>query len=55
MILLTNVLTFLALPTLLKTIRDGTKPKPLLKKKKKKKKKAIFHNGISVMIMKYII
>ena len=54
MILLSNALTFLALPTLLKTIRDGTKQKPLYKKKKKKKKKekAILHNDISVM---YII
>ena len=58
MILLSNVLTFLALPTLLKTIRDGTKQKPKKKpkkKKKKKKEKAILHNGISVMVMKYII
>ena len=34
MILLSNVLTFLALPTLLKAIRDGTKQKPLYLKKK---------------------
>ena len=29
MILLSNALTFLALPTLLKNIRDGNKKKPL--------------------------
>lgn len=55
MILLSNVLTFLALPTLLKAIRDGTKQKPLYLKKKKKKEKAILHNDISIMVMKYVI